>query len=485
MINVIIIHNIINNIILSILTIMICEENYDDYVKNIKKNKIERPLIIKSAIHDVGRFPFHTVDLSVIQRELHQYFNLQVPTTFKPIFCTTDKKVYDLEEKILKSELSIYQLVNQKYENIKLFTYQTFKDFLHLFKSLGSLKSSESSECLCVDQNKNMILTSRLGTIIKFGEVICIVLNKTHFIIRSLDQRKEFYQLGDHSLYQLYSQKNDNLGISGIYKSSCFTDYFVTTLENNENNKKINYISNFFNHKTNLSVITRTTYQDYIKETFTNKNGLRLYFRDDLSNHTRKIVSEYSERPKTGIDEDGDDEKTGLRFRGVYNAEMNTSNGKMIYKTLQKDNEYIYIKKGDDVLLNHVTEDIKKRDTEIIGWKVAQNEYGEKRIVKLAILPDANIVRPIDEEYFYTKGKERCNKAIVVDIQYPDEEKIESVVPHEMTAYSYLFNNQKFEYTVGKEVTPDAFDVDENVSCTNGIHYYRDRKSVFDVYVNR
>jgi hypothetical protein len=95
------------------------------------------------------------------------------------------------------------------------------------------------------------------------------------------------------------------------------------------------------------------------------------------------------------------------------------------------------------------------------------------------------IVKPIDKEYFNTRGKERCNKAIVMDIQFAMDEEI-SLVPTETSAYSYIFNENgiRFEYKVGMEVVPDMFDPNEDESCTHGIHFYRDRKSVFDVYVN-
>ena len=128
------------------------------------------------------------------------------------------------------------------------------------------------------------------------------------------------------------------------------------------------------------------------------------------------------------------------------------------------------------------------KDEIVIGWKVAKslpNELGEKRIIKLGIPADAMIVKPIDMEYFNTRGKERCNKAIVMDIQLPMNDEI-SIVPSETSAYSYIFNENgmRFEYKVGMEVVPDIFDPNENESCTHGIHFYRDRQSVFDVYMN-
>ena len=72
-----------------------------------------------------------------------------------------------------------------------------------------------------------------------------------------------------------------------------------------------------------------------------------------------------------------------------------------------------------------------------------------------------------------------------MDIQYPTEEE-KSVVPNELVAYSYLFdtNLERFQYRVGAEVLPDSFDENENESCTNGIHFYRDRYTIFHMYIN-
>ena len=325
-----------------------------------------------------------------------------------------------------------------------------------------------------------MIITCPGGVIAKIGELVCIVSRdgkKKIFI--DLNKRKELYVNGDNSLYMICADYQMMNSISGVYSTSHTVDYFVTTYVSKMSNF-FNHVSNFFNRKTKLSIITTIKCDNDVKHTSVNKDGLRAYFHDDYKTMKRRVISECMVNGGDG------DEKEGLRFRGVYNNETDITNGKILYKTLTKDDEYVYIKKGDDVLVNNVVEDTKCRTSELIGWKIGENAYGEKRIIKLAIMPDARIVRPVDEEFFHTKGKERCDKAIVIDIQYPDEEKEQSVVPDEMTAYSFLFQSATpFEYRVGKEVTPNSFDENDNVSCTHGIHYYCNRKSVFDVYVNR
>ena len=171
-----------------------------------------------------------------------------------------------------------------------------------------------------------------------------------------------------------------------------------------------------------------------------------------------------------------------IRYRGTYKEIR--SNGETVKKSLQKDDELIYNKEGGQVLIDKINTKSIKNEIQIV-WKVAKSETGEKRIIKLGIPIDAKIVKPICDDFFYTRGKERCDKAFVMDIQYPTEEE-ESVVPDEIVAYSYLYdkNSESFQYRVGGEVIPDSFDENENESCTNGIHFYRDRYTIFDMYID-
>lgn len=126
------------------------------------------------------------------------------------------------------------------------------------------------------------------------------------------------------------------------------------------------------------------------------------------------------------------------------------------------------------------------RDEIIIGWKVAKSIEGEHRIIKLGIMMDAQIVRPIDEEYFITHNKERCDKAIVMDIQLLNKDEEITVVPNEMVAYSYVYksDNTNFCYKVGEEVLPDSFNSDENIGCAQGIHYFQNRMDLFKAYID-
>ena len=71
-----------------------------------------------------------------------------------------------------------------------------------------------------------------------------------------------------------------------------------------------------------------------------------------------------------------------------------------------------------------------------------------------------------------------------MDILLVDEDKEVSVVPEELVAYSYIYDDITFEYKVGIEVFPDSFDKDESNGCGNGIHFFRNKKSVIETYYN-
>ena len=178
---------------------------------------------------------------------------------------------------------------------------------------------------------------------------------------------------------------------------------------------------------------------------------------------------------------------TGLRHRGKYTG--SSIGEKNISKTITFDDDVVYNKEGDKTITNLLVDNKKyiNRTEIIIGWKVGKSVEGELRIIKLCIMPDAQIVRPIDEEYFITHNKERCDKAIVMDIQLPVKDKEISVIPNELVAYSYVyksFGTIDFNYKVGEEVFPDSFNPDENIGCAQGIHYFQNRIDLFSAYIN-
>ena len=210
-----------------------------------------------------------------------------------------------------------------------------------------------------------------------------------------------------------------------------------------------------------------------------NKNGMMIH-----STYTRDTDTTYT------ISKCMMNDETGIRYRGTYTNEK--QGDKNIKTTLQKDDDIIYNKEKECVTVDTL-KPVRTENEIVIGWKVAKSLGGEYRIVKLGIPNDAVIVRPVDEDFFYYRGKQRCDKAFVMDIQLPIKDTETSVVPAETTAYSFVYNESDnenessspstlFSYKVGHLVTPTSFNPDETISCTNGIHFLKNRNDVIDVY---
>jgi len=212
------------------------------------------------------------------------------------------------------------------------------------------------------------------------------------------------------------------------------------------------------------------------------KSGCVFEEHYNYNNHFRYIISQYGDNDSI----DGNN-SSGLRYRGKKYSQSSIG-GKNISKTICDGDKIVYNKEGDETLTNLLVEDPNNtlRTEMVVGWKVAKSDTGELRIVKLGIFPDATIVRPVDEEYFITGGKERCDKAIVMDIQLAIKDNEISVVPEETSVYSYIYspNSSRFEYNVGGEVIPNSFDSNEDKGCANGIHYFRNRLDVFKAYID-
>ena len=90
-----------------------------------------------------------------------------------------------------------------------------------------------------------------------------------------------------------------------------------------------------------------------------------------------------------------------------------------------------------------------------IGWKVAKDEDGVKRIVKLLIPADARRVSG-------TTRHCRCDKAFVISIENDLE-------------VAYSINDPWFKYRVGQYVYPDSFTEDRFDNYGHGIYFFVDR----------
>ncbi len=325
------------------------------------------------------------------------------------------------------------------------------------------------------DDKLNIVIITKYYTL-TFIDNICVISNnmKAHeFVIFS--NNKNYFSLGPGHIVDItFKINNKMIKLNGSMIDPSKKQNIDITYDYKSKNLKIN--NHFYNANSNLKLISNRieiSNGDIVE--FYNKNGLMVNYIYNKKTNISKLVSNCTVND------------SNLRYRGKY--EEKRVGDKIVSKKLTKSTEsgdkLLYNKEYDQVLIDNVNNE-KIKDEILIGWKVAKSPSGENRIIKLMIPNDAQIILPIDEEFFNTKGKERCDKAIVMDIQLPDESDEISVVPHEMVAYSYIYKiDKQFEYKVGKEIIPDSFDTNDDVSCTHGIHFYRNRHLVFDVYINR
>jgi hypothetical protein len=280
----------------------------------------------------------------------------------------------------------------------------------------------------------------------------------------------------------------------GYVKNSTETEIFNFSTDNEFVIKKIfDYTNkdtklkiksnNTFFTKQNIQISKYTENKCEVEE-YLNLNTNYKYVRSECmipkSMITDNMITDFM------IGNGNNNEDSGLRFRGKFT--QSSSNGKNIKKTINIGDKIIYDKEGEETRTDLLVDKKKylNRKEIIIGYKVAKSANGELRVIKLGITTDAQIAIPIDEHYFINYCKERCNKAIVMDIQLPIKNEEISVVPNEIVAYSYIFKSGKndFNYKVGTEVIPDSFNPDEDIGCANGIHYFQSRENLFEAYID-
>lgn len=328
-----------------------------------------------------------------------------------------------------------------------------------------------------------ILLDKKMNIMMITEDVTFIFMKDVAIMVPNNGKETEFVIITNDHLYMSMKEYVANFSVSSDKDSLYLDGKFVAPKKTQKLHIRYNYIDDqlktnymIYNNVTKLKLILSYTLEpngDVAK--YYNKNGLLISMNYTKETDTTRLISycmvENSEEPQ-------------MRFRGKYEEER--KGDKLVKKELSKNDQLIYQKEDDLVKIDTIhKKKVKEIDT-VIGWKVAKSQNGENRIVKLMIPMDGRIVTPIDDEYFHTCGKERCDKAIVMDIQYPDKEEERSVVPDEMVAYSYMHvSNTPLEYKVGKEIYPDLFDTNEDTSCTHGIHFYRNRDSVFEVYANR
>jgi hypothetical protein len=165
---------------------------------------------------------------------------------------------------------------------------------------------------------------------------------------------------------------------------------------------------------------------------------------------------------------------------GIFEANKTQDN---IDIKLKLDDKLLYNKKNNNVIVDLISPPISANQEYIIGWKVGKNVNGEKRIIKLGIPFDAIKLIPIGDDFFASCRKERCNKALVLDIQELNLDEQITVVPRERSAYSYIYSNNNTEYKIGEQIIPDGFNNNNMESCGQGIHFHRDRRAVFKMWI--
>ena len=334
--------------------------------------------------------------------------------------------------------------------------------------------------------NKQYMFLSQFATCFLSSTYILLIPNypEENVQINSENIYNNYIFLTDKHLYfkkndltinlkYLYDISNSENIVYGYIKDKLKKELLNMKVNNKSDIKKIYKYSN---KETNMELNSSSFYDH-------DKNSEYLKFRknncdfEEYYDHKNQLTHIISQCMIS--------DNTGMRFRGKFTG--TSQDGKPIKKSIYIDDELKYLLEGDEVKVDTLLSKKRKNDEGIIVYKIAKSEQDDLRIVKLFIPPDAKIARPIDEEYFITFGKERCDKAIVMDIQLPIKDEEISVVPKEMTAYSYIHKingTNSFEYKVGQEVYPDSFNSDENISCANGLHFYQDRLTVFKAFID-
>ena len=372
---------------------------------------------------------------------------------------------------IMKRLYNIF-IVEQKIAPEQLKSYNTLMiNFLieNSIENIFQLTESEQSSIILTDDSSSLMYIHNHIKILFINNIIYLEnMNGDNIII--LSPNLNYIKYGDKTIiFKLVSDvENNKLLLQSKMEYRKKSEENLYKIENSD----FSVFSKFKNSDTGLNVVIyKKIKQNGDSEECYNKNGLLCRCVYDNTTKQTVIVSQCMMN----------NSNSDIRYRGTYKEIR--SNGQSVKKSLEKDDELIYNKEGGQVLIDKINTKSIKNEIQIV-WKVAKSETGEKRIIKLGITTDAKIVKPISADFFHTRGKERCDKAFVMDIQYPTEEE-KSVVPNELVAYSYLYdtNSELFQYRVGSEVIPDSFDENENESCTNGIHFYRDRYTIFDMYL--
>ena len=399
-------------------------------------------------------------------------------------------KNYSLENFLINNCLNIFKtreelmlnlfFKNEIINNIHLTN--IINDKYHINININSI----NNYIFLYDNNINYkLIINDICMIIIFSGYIVFYVKSDYWILS-----KELFIFSSNNILSMYKLNQDKSIIYGFIKN--YTDYKIPinkklpkissntllSIKYDSKNDKIYFKEKYYDYVNKIEIYTeneKNLKNEYFKSFSIKISKGNILIRKENNNYIKNELTIISECTIT-------DKSNGLRFRGKYE---NKQNEKGERKTiLQKNGIDEYHEEDGNILLDKIKNVKINEDEYVIGWKAVKNINGEIRILKLGIDSDVKKIIPIDEEYYMTRGKERCEKAIVLDIQFPYKDEEISVVPNEMEAYSYIYGSANmFKYSVGKEINPDGFDEDKNNSCSNGIHYYRERNILFETYI--
>jgi hypothetical protein len=329
--------------------------------------------------------------------------------------------------------------------------------------------NSGTSDYTIIDNNILNILVSDNFIMLfdkLFQQIVCFRENK--FLI--INQQTIFINithLADH-MCSVSSLIYDAHTINHIIAEACpnYEHYYYNYTDKLRNN-----------HIINMTNVTNTNGKiEHLEKTIKNNNHITYYTDGDYEKLFAKCVI------STMQGGDGAGSGGGIKY-GTYTA-LKTSDNK-IYKKIIQDDNIIYKKSDNKIIIDTISPPITSRDM-VIGWKVGKSnldyEVLQLRIIKLGIPYDARRLIPISEDYFASCRKERCDRAFVLDIQEPNLDEQITVVPKEKLAKSYIYDKITY-YKVGELVLPDGFSDNPDSSCDQGIHYHRDRRAVFKMWI--
>ena len=454
---------------------IIINPNY--YDKPEYKVNIPKPITIRYNVYDSHRL-YHNMPNKVY---LPNGFN-HMMDYFVPML-SVDDMILDCVESIMKSRvISILHCFMQNQTTMIQEFFRENESFRKVFQNKmdfinGTIKTKLK---YYLDDKLNIMILTENATFVSSRD--CLVYFRSNYDV--------LYAFNDGLTHQLYFKTQDNLtfgynvtqnNFKGIVKTPTENETMTMTIDDEcKLFIKFDYVNTTKNKphsiNSNSLKLPNGSYVQTVKENdrYVNKQIVHNYNSINKQKFCR-VECEVMDMDSGG--------KDGIRYRGSYSELKNVPDNKVINKVVKKDGNTIYEKKDEEVLIDSIN-NVKIRDTILIVWKAVKTESGEWRVLKLALHPDAQCVRPIDELYWDTYEKERCDRAIVMDIQLPVKDKEISLVPEEMEVVSCIYANTVLKYKVGQEVKPDSYESDPDKGCSHGIHYFRNRSAVFAAYID-